>query len=136
MRGRRGHAPSATGVSGMTPFLLRSRHQRREVDLERIRQQPDVYQAHVALASLDPTDVRPVEPSSLSQRLLAELATEPQVANGATEGKDDRRRIGWYHAATLGMVMTMSLQTMSIIGASGTNSECSDGSAWKPRRMA
>lgn len=53
--------------------------------VERSRYSEDVHEAHIPLAALDPTDVRPMEPGRVGQALLGELELHSTRSNCASE---------------------------------------------------
>ena len=112
---RPGESPSL----GCGPLALHRRHERRQADVEGIGQESDVHEADVALAALDPADVRAMEPGAFGERLLAQPLSCSQLANRSTEGGRKDSSIRAWHMPTLCTEMTMSLQTMSIISRRG-----------------
>ena len=104
---------------GCGPLALHRRHERRQADVEGIGQESDVHEADVALAALDPADVRAMEPGAFGERLLAQPLSYSQLANRSTEGGREDLGVRAWHTPTLCTEMTMSLQTMCIIKGNG-----------------
>jgi hypothetical protein len=65
---------------------LRTQHQLRRADVERVGDLADVREAGVAVSTLDPSQVRAMDATQIRKLLLGDAAPAPEITDGGTEG--------------------------------------------------